>query len=72
MVQKRYCDVCGAEIPDSTGVEHNVAANMYSGNFMYGAIVVDEADDLCRECGAKVRDFIRQLKKKMKENGNTS
>jgi hypothetical protein len=60
---KRYCDVCGVEISDSLLVPHNEAVKMYSGTFVYGAVVVDESDDLCRDCGAKVRDFIRQLKK---------
>lgn len=63
MVQKRYCDVCGVEIPNPAIEEHNVAARMYSGTFLYAAIGIDESDDLCSECGAKVRDFIRQLKK---------
>jgi len=66
MVQKRECDVCGAEIPNPAIFTHNVAANMYSGTFLYAAIGIDESDDLCSECGAKVRDFIRQLKKETK------
>lgn len=66
MVDKKYCDVCGAEIPDSLIVPHNEAAKMFTGFFCYSAIVVDERDELCKDCGAKVRDFIRQLKKEPK------
>jgi len=66
MVQKRYCDVCGVEIPDSAACSHNEAAEMFSATFCYSALIMDEMDDLCQECGGKVRDFIRQLKKKMK------
>lgn len=62
MVQKRLCDICGSEIPDSRFVEHNEATKMSSGSFSYGAVLVEEADDLCETCGAKVRDFIRELK----------
>jgi hypothetical protein len=66
MVMKRFCDVCGAELPNSAKVPHDEAVKMYQGMFAYGAVVVDEHDDLCKECGAKVRDFIRQLKKEEK------
>lgn len=65
MVRKRFCDVCGAEIPNSAIVEHNEAAKMYFGVFRYAAITIDESDDLCKVCGAKVRDFIRKLKKEI-------
>ena len=67
MGNKKYCDVCGAEIPDSLIVSHNEAAGMFTGFFRYSAVVVDERDELCKDCGAKVRDFIRQLKKEAKK-----
>jgi len=62
MVQKRYCDVCGKEIPKPATLTHEEAAQAHSGVFRYAAITIEEEDDLCKECGAKVRDFIRKLK----------
>jgi rRNA maturation endonuclease Nob1 len=66
MVEKRFCDVCGAEIPNSATVPHNKATKMASGRFWYSAVVMEERDDFCKECGARVRDYIRQLKKEAK------
>jgi len=63
MTDKMFCDVCGKEIPDSRIVSHNGATKMFQGRFMYGAVVVDESDDLCQDCGKLVRDYIRELKK---------
>lgn len=69
MVVKRFCDSCGAEIPDTVRMEHNEAVKHPSGSFHYGAIVCEELDDLCCECGAKVRDFIRNLREKNRYEG---
>lgn len=72
MVQKLLCDVCGAEIPNAAVMEHNEHVKHPSGVFHFGAVVVDEYDDLCIKCGGLVRDYIRSMKKgiapSLKEN----
>jgi hypothetical protein len=63
MVTKKLCDVCGAEIPETIGMEHNEAAQTYHGDFSYMSGVLIEMTDLCKDCALKVKDFIEQLKK---------
>jgi hypothetical protein len=66
MGNKKMCDLCGKAIPSTVNLPYNAAVGMYSGRFVYGSAHVEEAYDLCRECGAKIRDFIRTFKKSAK------
>ena len=62
MVQKQFCDLCGAEIPEPVAMQHNEHVKNPQGRFVFGAVVCEEFDDLCKNCGAVIRDYIKLLK----------
>jgi len=49
--------------PNSLYASIFVSARCFTGKFMCSVIVIDDIHGICKECGAKVRDFIRELKK---------
>ena len=63
MTTKKFCDVCGKEIPDTSIMEHNESAKHSSGGFWYGAIAVEHLFDFCSVCGRLVAAYIQKLKK---------
>lgn len=52
MVSKRFCDICGIEIKDC------YAQRAYDD---YSYPLIGHHIEFCRNCGAKVRDFIESL-----------
>lgn len=63
LVRKLICDVCGAEIPSTTQMEHNEAADEDQGSFTYrSGVKIHEDKDLCGSCARQVKQFIDDMK----------
>jgi len=60
MVDKKFCDICGiqipSQVPDSTYPP-------WSGTFHFFKETILEDDDLCVECGEFVYNYVVLLKK---------
>jgi hypothetical protein len=69
MVLKKICDVCGVELSYPPLIDPENIEKHIEGSFTYSGVVSEVHYDLCRECGAKVRDFIRQLNKEKNSAG---
>lgn len=50
---KRFCDMCGAEIP--------------AGAFVYNLIIDNAYCDICCDCRDKITNEVKDMQKKLKE-----